>query len=507
MKFYGWSSHRLPKEVMAQSKSFFDDVKKELECPVCQEHFSQINEPKILKCLHTFCKTCLEGWIRQQREGQLSCPTCRQITECPNSNINSLRSNLFYKQMVEIVEAYSGQGEEDSPQCGLCVEKKALKFYCFECNSFLCNDCVGVHEKGKIFSGHQVKDIGNFESSDMNDYARRSNYCKTHIKEIRFYCERCQSCICIECAILEHQDHNKISLDQGLDNIKSEIGIKVHEVQETGSRLRNYKVFLEKRRRKVDTSIEEATKEVKRVAERFILLIRQHEASVTEKLTAQRQAFKGAFDGQMSKLDGKMMETDSTLAFSEDILLRNNLPEILNVKTVLEGRLQELSLPSQFFEGLLKLGCSGVKYVQSDASLPRNIPGKLVISNTEPSLTVAEGQNLTKGVVGADCTFTITTKNAAYETTYYEIDEVHAKITSLTGREKIRTVVTDLKDGRYSVSYIPTTPGEFTVAIEVAGNPIIGSPFKLIVVKGRKLNESFKRPSARKMMRGNTIYH
>ena len=504
---YGCCSHRPPKEVMAQSKSFFDDVKKELECPVCQEHFSQINEPKILKCLHTFCKTCLEGWIQQHREGQLSCPKCRQITECPNSNINSLPSNLFYKQMVEIVEAYSGQGEEDSPHCGLCGEKKALKFYCFECNSFLCNGCVGVHKKGKIFSGHHVKDIGNFESSDMNDYARRSNYCKTHIKEVRFYCERCQSCICIECAILEHKDHNMISLDQGLDNIKSEIGIKVHQVQETGSRLRNYKVSLEKRKLKVDTNIEEATKEVKRVAEQCILLIRQHEASVTEQLTAQKQAFKGAFDGQMSKLDGKMMEIDSTLAFSEEILLRNNLPEILNVKSVLEGRLQELSLPSKFFEGVLKLGCSGVKYVQSDVTLLRNLPGKLVTSNTEPSLTGAEGQNLTKGVVGADCTFTVTTKNAADETTYCEIDEVHVKITSLTGREIIRTAVTDLKDGCYSVSYIPTTPGKFTVAIEVAGNPIMGSPFKLTVVKERKLYESFKSPSARKMKQGNIIYH
>ena len=504
---YGCCSHRPPKEVMAQSKSFFDDVKKELECPVCQEHFSQINEPKILKCLHTFCKTCLEGWIRQHREGQLSCPTCRQITECPNSNINSLPSNLFYKQMVEIVEAYSGQGEEDSPLCGLCGEKKALKFYCFECNSFLCNGCVGVHKKGKIFSGHHVKDIGNFESSDMNDYARRSNYCKTHIKEVRFYCERCQSCICIECAILEHKDHNMISLDQGLDNIKSEIGIKVHQVQETGSRLRNYKVSLEKRKLKVDTNIEEATKEVKRVAEQCILLIRQHEASVTEQLTAQKQAFKGAFDGQMSKLDGKMMEIDSTLAFSEEILLRNNLPEILNVKSVLERRLQELSLPSQFFEGVLKLGCSGVKYVQSDVTLVRNIPGKLVTSNTEPSLTVAEGQNLTKGVVGADCTFTVTTKNAADQTTYCEIDEVHVKITSFKRRAIIRTVVTDLKDGCYSVSYNPTTPGNFTVAIEVAGNPIMGSPFNLIVVKVIKMSEGFRNPSARKMKQGNMIYH
>ena len=122
---YNCFSSDLPTlESMAQGKSFFDDVKKELECPVCQEQFSHINEPKIMKCLHTFCKTCLQAWLRQHREGQLSCPTCRQITECPNSNINSLPSNLFYKQMVEIVEAYSGQGKEDSPHCMWIVRRK-----------------------------------------------------------------------------------------------------------------------------------------------------------------------------------------------------------------------------------------------------------------------------------------------------------------------------------------------------------------------------------------------
>ena len=80
---------------MAQRKSFFDDVKKELECSVCQELFSEVNEPKILKCLHTFCKDCLEAWLSRQREGQLSCPTCRQITECPSSNITVKPGQAF----------------------------------------------------------------------------------------------------------------------------------------------------------------------------------------------------------------------------------------------------------------------------------------------------------------------------------------------------------------------------------------------------------------------------
>ena len=480
--------HRPPLEVMAQSKSFFDDVEKELECLVCQEHFTQINEPKILKCLHTFCKTCLEAWVRQHREGQLSCPTCRQITECSNSDINSLPSNLFYKQMVEIVEAYSGQGEEDLTHCGSCDEKKALKFYCFECNGFLCDDCVGVHRKGKIFSDHHVKDVRNFQSCDVQDYARRANYCTVHIDEMRFYCENCKRCICRDCAILEHQDHNKISLDQGLENIKSEIDITVHEAQENGSRLRSYKVSLEKRRIKVNGSIEEATKEVKRVADLCILSIRQHEASVTEQLIKQEQAFKNAFDNQMTMLDGKLMEIESTLTFSEEILLRNNLPEILNVKAVLEEKLREVSVRLQPLEAMPKLGYSEVKYMQNDVFL-KDAPGKLVTSDTEPLLSVAEGKNLTEGFVGEDGTFTVTTKNAQGQTSYCAIDEVIANISSLSGHETLQTVVTDWKDGRYSVSYKPKTPGKFTVSVEVARSPIMGSPFTLEVKNQPEIKE------------------
>ena len=192
---------------MAQGKSFFDDVKKEIECPVCQEQFSETKDPKILKCFHTFCKSCLEGWLRQQGGVALSCPTCRQITDCPNNNINSLPSNLFYKQMVDIVTAYSGQGgQEDSPHCGNCDERKPLKFYCSECNCFLCEDCAGGHKKWKVLSGHHVKEIGNFKPSDAQDYARRLNVCKQHNDEVRFYCEQCVTCICRDCAILDHED-------------------------------------------------------------------------------------------------------------------------------------------------------------------------------------------------------------------------------------------------------------------------------------------------------------
>ena len=461
---------------MAQSGRFFDDVKRELECSVCQEQFSEIKEPKILKCLHTSCKTCLEAWLRQQHEGGLSCPTCRQFTNCSNNDISRLPSNLFCKQLVEIVEAYSGQRHHDSPQCGNCDEGEYLKFYCSHCNCFLCEGRAGVHKKGKLFKGHHVKEIENFESSDVQDYARRANFCKKHKDEVRFFCEKCQICICRDCAILEHQDHNKISLDQGLESNKSDIETKMRNVQESSSRLKTQKDFLEEKRLKINNNIEEATREVKRVAERCIILIRQHEATVKERLTKQKAAFQDAFAAQMSRLDDKLTEVESTLAFCEEVLLRNNLPEILNVKATVEERLQELSAPK--FN--TRLDYTGVKYVPNDLSF---VPGKLVTTNTEPSLSVAEVKSLTEALVGEDCTFTVMTKDSVGQKTYSEIDEIKVSISSPSKKQHIKTSVTSLKDGRYSASYRPTTPGGFIVVITIAGTSIRGSPFTLNVQK------------------------
>ena len=466
---------------MAQSKSFFDDVKKEIECPVCQEQFSGIKEPKILKCFHTFCNSCLEGWLRQQGGKTLTCPKCRQITECPNNNIGSLPSNLFYKQMVDIVEAYSGQGKESSSPCGSCGENRSLSCYCSECSSFLCEECAGAHRKLKVFSGHQVKEIGNFGSNDVEDYARRANVCNQHKDDLRFFCETCEICICRDCAILDHVDHRKISLEKGLEKKRSEIEIKILEVEDNNTRLMKHKTRLEKRRLQVDNSFEQATKTVHGAAETCINLIRQHEESVTEQLINQKETFQVSFVNEMTRLDEKLTELHDSLEFGREVLSRDNLPEILNVEKLLERRLRELSAP---FQQMLDL--TEVRYIPNDVSSLIKFPGKLFTSSTEPSLSVAEGKGLTKALEGEGATFTIITKDSRNQTTYSEIDQINVEINSKT-KGSLKTIITDNKNGHYQVMYTSNEGGEFNVSITVKGEAIMDSPFRLTVTKKKGL--------------------
>ncbi|XP_022791129.1 E3 ubiquitin-protein ligase TRIM71-like [Stylophora pistillata] len=460
----------------AQCRSFFDDVKKELECCVCQEQFDEVNEPKVLKCLHTFCKSCLEHWLRQQGGSRLRCPTCRQITECPNNNINSLPSNLFYKQMVGIVEAYRGKGREDSPHCGNCEQRRSLKFYCSDCNCFLCEECSMAHKKLKVLRGHHVKEIGYFVSSDTQDYARKLSVCKEHEHQVRFYCQQCVTYICRDCAILEHRDHNFVSIDKGLERKRSEIETKMGSVLANGSKLREEKEFLKAQKIRVNKSIEKAKDEVHRVAERNIALIRQHESSVTEQLIRQKDAFEAKFSNALFQLVENLTDIETGLEFGNDILGRNNLPEILNMEELLEQRFQELSKPSDVNT---KLNYSEVIYVPNDLLFLKNSQGKLLITKTVPSLSLAEGTGLTEGTQGSDCDFIVITKDLHGNNTHSEIDEVFVDIKSTQTGTSLKVNITDSKDGCYKVSYKPETAGDFIVSVIVAGEAVKGSPFQL----------------------------
>ena len=84
---------------MARGKCFFDDITKELECSVCQKQFSEIKEPKILKCLHTFCKTCLDSLLRRGSMGRYLYPL-NEVSAGAKAERVDLAANLCQKHVV-----------------------------------------------------------------------------------------------------------------------------------------------------------------------------------------------------------------------------------------------------------------------------------------------------------------------------------------------------------------------------------------------------------------------
>ena len=238
--------------------------------------------------------------------------------------------------------------------------------------------------------------------------------------------------------------------------------------------MRNKKESLEKRRIKVMNSFERATNGVGMVAEQWITFIRKHQADKTETLMKQKDAFEAEFSNQMSSLDGRVVEIESSLNFGEVILSRRILPEILNIEEMLKNRLQELSVT---FEPTLVF--PEVVYSSNDFTCLKDGPGKLIRTVTEPTVSVAEGRGLNEAVEGEESTFTVITKDMKGQVVYSEIDQVNVEIISINTMRLLTASVTDSKNGRYQIKYRSETADDFKISVTVRGESINDSPFRL----------------------------
>ena len=62
------------KMASASSMKPRQDLTSLLECSVCLEIF---DDPRTLHCLYSFCKKCLENFVKGKPKDQLNCPVCR----------------------------------------------------------------------------------------------------------------------------------------------------------------------------------------------------------------------------------------------------------------------------------------------------------------------------------------------------------------------------------------------------------------------------------------------
>ena len=57
---------------MAESSQ--SKVEKHLMCSVC---LKQLQNPKVLPCLHSYCHGCIVNLVKNAKSGTINCPDCR----------------------------------------------------------------------------------------------------------------------------------------------------------------------------------------------------------------------------------------------------------------------------------------------------------------------------------------------------------------------------------------------------------------------------------------------
>ncbi|XP_004840682.1 ranBP-type and C3HC4-type zinc finger-containing protein 1 isoform X4 [Heterocephalus glaber] len=133
------------------------------ECPVCYSVLAPGEAVVLRECLHTFCRECLQGTIRNSQEAEVSCPFIDDTYSCPGKllerEIRADRGCLqllppedyqrFLDLSVSIAENRSAFSYHcKTPDCkGWCFfEDDVNEFTCPVCFHINCLLCKAIHE-------------------------------------------------------------------------------------------------------------------------------------------------------------------------------------------------------------------------------------------------------------------------------------------------------------------------------------------------------------------------
>ena len=454
----------------------FRNLQKEAECPLCLE---TVNNPKTLPCLHSFCLECLDkhaGFARRQLQATIKCPVCQTSFQIPEGDsFKNLPTSYHLNQLVDVLALKDSDAQ--AQKCGSCDENNTASSYCFVCQNFLCTPCFEAHQRLKATRGHRNVVIEKLQAQDVEDLIHRPVMCSQQYHEnqpLEFYCEECKGLICQKCCIVSHNRHTitdtqkaaqiqKMQMKDALEKVKAETVIYENEIRKQTELMDKTKNEILSAEKKMTDAVEERIRE-----------LREHERVMKAKFAEIYEAQQKHHATQLENFELVLTQLKSCVERGESIVQRNISAEILQTNQAIIKRCEEL-LKAR------KLDIYKPSHVNYMVEQKVKIMDRIIVSDTDPSLSLAERASLKNVKEKTETNFTIVTRNSDEELCYHEEDVVKVNILSPAG-DQLETEIKDSKDGKYTVTYTPQCVGQHRVEIQVNGQPLTGSPWVVQVI-------------------------
>ncbi|KAL4833036.1 hypothetical protein H8958_003721 [Nasalis larvatus] len=128
------------------------------ECPVCYSVLAPGEAVVLRECLHTFCRECLQGTIRNSQEAEVSCPFIDNTYSCSGKllerEIKALLTPEDYQRFLDLGVSIAENRSAFSYHCktpdckGWCFfEDDVNEFTCPVCFHVNCLLCKAIHEQ------------------------------------------------------------------------------------------------------------------------------------------------------------------------------------------------------------------------------------------------------------------------------------------------------------------------------------------------------------------------
>ena len=457
-----------------------EELDKEISCPVCQEHF---RDPKILPCLHYYCKECIRQLaLRAGANRPFACPECRRETVLPQNDPDQLPTAFFVNRMKELrTKMEKVQGKMEAI-CEMCSRTKAEAF-CRQCTEFICHDCVKLHGVLKVFMGHKVVTLQELKEGGAKAIPLKEAappMCKDHDEQLKIYCFDCNHLICRDCVISGHAGHQFEFVKKSAPQYKKTLKESLAPLE------------------KIQTNISAATREVVKV-EREVAEQHKAVAGTIEQSFKQlyeilhkreKQLLERASELKQQKLDNLGAQKKGfTLANSEI----QGLVEFVD-RSVENATDEEFMSLQQHIQEQIQKQCAKHEHINLKPVEVANVGvrvacaegisdlcqknAEVIVLRVDPTKCTAEGPGTKVAKVGESAQFTVRT---VYQNSKLceEKQVVEAELESFVNDSVFHAKVTSNGRGVYEVTCTPEVRGRLTLIVKVNGTEIASSPFQV----------------------------
>lgn len=308
--------------------------------------------------------------------------------------------------------------------------------------------------------------------------SRAALMCKETYHEneaMEYYCKECNVCICHKCGQTRHNQHDKMDIQHAGEEQKIHVTRTVERAKAQLNVVENMMKKQTELMKKSEEEILTAERDVTEYVNKMVQRLREQETAIKTELATVKNSQQGYYQNNMENLQLFATQLRGSVEYCEGVLQRNICHEILKAGHAVLSHCEELLNTHQEIE-LYKP--QHVTFVGSGHELSQI--GQVVVSHTDPSQSVAEGKGLKEAELGAETTFTVTTRDSDGIQFYNDEDQVDVKICSPTNEDEVKDIQ-EFEDGNYTVYHRPKSLGLHDVSVKVNGRQLTGSPWSVPV--------------------------
>ena len=470
--------------IVHEGKSL-EDLERDILCAICQEHYT---EPKVLPCLHYYCKKCiLKLALRTASNQPFSCPECRKETILPEGGVEELKTAFFVHRMEAMYSTVERVHGKVEVKCEGCTSGSNAISFCRQCTAFICSACVESHQRMKIFEGHDIVSmldlkVGKAKPAINIKETATPVKCDVHKELLKLYCFDCNCLICRDCTVKDHKDHNfefsTVSAPQTKEKIMNmleplrmvaeSLSLAVEEVQITKQEVEAQGISVAST---VNSSFDELFEMMKKCKQEMLDKAEKIVQIKMDKLSVQ--------ENNLSLAGSEIISVvDSTERFMSHCSDNEVMSMHADIRSQINCVIEEHDKSDQNMKPVEEADMGvEVRCAEALQQLRLNKITRLVL---DPAQCTLSGEGVKTAEVHQTAEVTLTTKLTNNKISRCSA-EVLGQLKSLYDGSVVKCDVDQSGPGKYRIQYTPTVRGRHELTVSVNGQQIAGSPFPVFV--------------------------